>query len=309
VVLLNLAPFLKCLTKIKFYLQLVRLAPEIFLLLAFLVANDSFYYGEFALVPYNFVKVNVFCGVSDLFGTQPLFSHLFFAFVLLGVTFPVFLYRARKFRTISISVALFVAFYSVLGHKEMRFLLPIIPFCNIVAAGKARKFFYLHLASLLVSIYIGMTHQNVDSSIRSLQNEILSLDLQNEHRKDIRVFLCLHSYLIPTYPFLPNERVHIDELYGNPDVYSKIPRPRIYKRFRNRRLLVDAYSKFMSDLEKNFERFVEYDLVLMHRPCYKRVREIVDKHFVVARVERYYPWFCDWHACAFVYILKNKKTE
>ena len=58
------------------------------------VAADSYYYGEMTIVPWNFIKINVFEGLSQTFGSDPLFKYIqvelparyniFFPCVILG---------------------------------------------------------------------------------------------------------------------------------------------------------------------------------------------------------------------------------
>eukprot|EP00866_Antonospora_locustae_P002056 jgi/Antlo1/2056/642 len=305
--LLTLLPFVKLLMKHRIYRYLKRLVPELLLFLCLLVINDSLYYKEFVLVPFNFIKVNVFSGVSNLFGSQPLFSHVFFAAVLLGITLPVAFRHGRHFPGISASVFLFAVFYSLLSHKEMRFILPIVPFCNIIAAKSTHKFLFVYLISMIFSVYVCLYYQNIGSSISLLQSEIEDLDKRNRHCKDIRIFYCLWPYLMPKYPFLPNRRVYIRDLGENPDIFSKIPKPKIYKRFEKFPLIVNEHSAFIADLSKNILNFVDYDFILMHRSYYEETIDIISRHFDVVKRQQYFPMPLKSHVCAFIYVLKNKR--
>ena len=59
------------------------------------VAADSYYYGKMTNVPWNFIKVNVFDGLSQTFGSDPLLKYfvvelparynIFFPCVILGI--------------------------------------------------------------------------------------------------------------------------------------------------------------------------------------------------------------------------------
>lgn len=305
--LLTLLPLARLAMERRLHRYLRKLVPELLLFTGLLVLNDSLYYGEFVLVPLNFFTVNVLNGISGLFGSQPWFSHFFFAFVLLGITQPAFLCRARRLPWISASVLLFLSFYSLLGHKEMRFILPIVPFCNIVAAKNSRRFLCVYVVCMLVCVYVGLCYQNIGSSISSLQREIEDLDEKSSHGQDIRVFYCLWPYTMPTYPFLPNRRVYIRELGENPDLFSRIPKPKIYMRFAEFPLIVGEHTAFVAKLRRNIVDFVGYDFVLMHRPYYEETKDIVDRHFDIAKIHRYFPRPLSSHVCAFIYILKNKR--
>ena len=59
------------------------------------VAADTYYYDEMTAVPWNFIKVNVFDGLSQTFGSDPLLKYflvelparynIFFPCVVLGI--------------------------------------------------------------------------------------------------------------------------------------------------------------------------------------------------------------------------------
>ena len=284
--------------------------PEAAALLSLLVMNDTIFYRELIFVPYNFVRVNILCGVSDLFGTQPWYSHCFFAVVLMGNVLPFFLLRARKFRLISLAVLSFFLFYSSVGHKEMRFLVPIVPLCNIVASRRmGRLVFCGNVIGVFIAAYIGIFFRNTTSTIFALQGEIRKFDQENGKKGEIRVFYCVAPYVIPTHPFFPHPRVTIRELGENPNVFSKIPNPKIYKRFENQRLIVKETRKFRRNMKKRATELLDYDFVLIHGSWYEEVQEMLENHFAVVKRLRYFPWYMEEDPHAFIYVLRRRKRR
>lgn len=108
------------------------------------VLADSFYYGmeHFpVLTGYNFMNVNVVQGISKMFGTEPGLWYISFVFPeYFHVAYPLALYAlgtglwTGRNRHMSILVIAYVALFSALGHKERRFMQPVMPFCFLLAA-------------------------------------------------------------------------------------------------------------------------------------------------------------------------------
>ena len=107
------------------------------------VLGDSLYYGieHFPVITsYNFMKFNVVEGLSKLFGTEPSYRYLSFAFPeYLHVAYPLAIYAlgtalwTGRNRHMAILIVGFVMLFSALAHKEHRFLQPVIPFCFLFA--------------------------------------------------------------------------------------------------------------------------------------------------------------------------------
>ena len=109
------------------------------------VALDSYFYGEFTLVPYNFIKVNVLDGLSQSFGADPMFKYflvelparlnIFFPCFVLGIIHHLKVCQSKK-ETPYLMFFMFsyLIFLSLISHKEPKFLLPIFPICFLVIA-------------------------------------------------------------------------------------------------------------------------------------------------------------------------------
>jgi phosphatidylinositol glycan class B len=104
-----------------------------------MLVTDYLYYGRWILVPYKFIQVNLVRGISVFYGHHP--WHWYFSQgvpALLAAATPLVPYglwsaRApdRKFGYAGLGL---LCVYSILAHKEFRFVYPIIPLLFIYAA-------------------------------------------------------------------------------------------------------------------------------------------------------------------------------
>jgi GPI mannosyltransferase 3 len=152
-------------------------------ILSAVIAVDSWFYGKLTFTPYNFYYMNVAEDVSSLFGTEP--WHFFLTtgnrkiFKLLSLTvLPVFLFftiqvlRRREVPEISLFIVFYGLILSIVKHKELRFVHPLIPlilaqisFCIKVMIQKWRmtkliKFFLIYTLIGMVRSYIGGIFEN-----------------------------------------------------------------------------------------------------------------------------------------------------
>ncbi|CAK8564240.1 unnamed protein product [Lathyrus sativus] len=114
--------------KLKFvFLEMVPIGT---LVLGLTCLLDRFMYGTWVLVPLNFLKFNFLSSGGDYYGTHKwhwyftqgftvmIFSHI--PFCIAGIIYS----KQWKFTGL---LAWVLGFYSILGHKEFRFVLPILP--------------------------------------------------------------------------------------------------------------------------------------------------------------------------------------
>ncbi|KAI8811203.1 Alg9-like mannosyltransferase family-domain-containing protein [Cladochytrium replicatum] len=125
------------------------------------VVIDHLFYGEIVLVPYNFVMSNIFSNIAVFYGTHPwhwyisqgvpvvLFSYLPVIFWIAHLDFrsagrlshsssniqpPSTALQRRKY--MYSLLAWIISIYSMLGHKEFRFIYPIVPIgCILVGCA------------------------------------------------------------------------------------------------------------------------------------------------------------------------------
>ncbi|XP_058754811.1 mannosyltransferase APTG1 isoform X2 [Vicia villosa] len=114
--------------KLKFVF--LEVAPIGTLVLGLTCLLDRFMYGSWVLVPLNFLKFNFLSSGGDYYGTHAwhwyftqgftvmIFSHI--PFCIAGIIYS----KQWKFTGL---LAWVLGFYSILGHKEFRFVLPVLP--------------------------------------------------------------------------------------------------------------------------------------------------------------------------------------
>ena len=107
-------------------------------IVGFSVWLDSSFYGELTIVPWNFIKVNVFEGLSQTFGADPVHKYVSTEIpIRFNGFFPCLLYglwhhwRTARNKNKSAYLLWFsvtvVGFLSLISHKEPKFLLPVFP--------------------------------------------------------------------------------------------------------------------------------------------------------------------------------------
>lgn len=160
------------------------------------VAVDSFMHGSLLLSPYEFIRFNVLKGIGSFYGEHPWYWYVNVGLpTVLGIgTLPFLLAavetirhrHAYKERSLLLTVILFtLVIYSLLPHKEFRFILQILPICLYVSADylsrwsrkASGKFVWLAALILLVgnllpAYYLSQVHQrgtlDVMSSLQSI---------------------------------------------------------------------------------------------------------------------------------------------
>ncbi|KAL6074811.1 glycosylphosphatidylinositol anchor biosynthesis, variant 2 [Balamuthia mandrillaris] len=122
------------LCKDRFRFVFVHVAPTAGAVLAAGGVVDRVMYGEWTFVPYNFVYFNVMKGVGSFYGTHAWHWYLSQGLPTILITYlPLFLagvYLSRRYLLASL-VLWTVFWYSLLAHKEFRFLFAMLPVTNL----------------------------------------------------------------------------------------------------------------------------------------------------------------------------------
>ncbi|KAK4047346.1 glycosylphosphatidylinositol anchor biosynthesis [Microbotryomycetes sp. JL221] len=109
---------------------------------------DSWYFGTFTITPVRFLQENVFKSISLFYGSNPFHFYLSqglpitlmtqFPFVLHGIwlAFNDMSTREsnRAIKTLANSAMFTIAVYSLLSHKEWRFIHPLLPMLHVLAS-------------------------------------------------------------------------------------------------------------------------------------------------------------------------------
>lgn len=121
--------------------------------------SDRAFYGDWVFPPYHWLHFNLAQGLAVFYGQNdwhyflsqglPLLSTTILPFVLLGLfniggstssrTWPVT--TTNALRTMSYAVLTTVASLSLISHKEVRFITPLLPMLHILAAPSITGFF------------------------------------------------------------------------------------------------------------------------------------------------------------------------
>ena len=124
----------------------------IFLPVVFLsIAVDSYFYNEFPVITsLNFMRVNLSEGLSKYYGAFPFHFYIFgvlplFFTAAIPAVYSGFFYYIRDQQNtrlvpyIAILSLSYVGVFSMIAHKEVRFMLPIIPFGALMAGYAINK--------------------------------------------------------------------------------------------------------------------------------------------------------------------------
>ncbi len=111
--------------------QMVQYCATVLIVVALGIGLDFIGYGGYELAPWNNIKANVLDGVAASFGTSPWYYYFVTPLtspmgIALVVSLLLFWYRYPR-NLLTILTALFMLQHSLVGHKELRFVLPIFP--------------------------------------------------------------------------------------------------------------------------------------------------------------------------------------
>lgn len=148
-----------------------------------LVALDSFYHESLLIVPIEFFKVNVLENIGSFYGTHPFYWYFTSGFpAVLGISvIPFYLAvfdsikswnESNSRQVILTSIILTIFVYSLMPHKEFRFLLQILPLCLLIVSkylsewsrtkSTATVWFVASVilaANVIPAGYLGFVHQ------------------------------------------------------------------------------------------------------------------------------------------------------
>lgn len=147
------------------------------------VSIDSICYGTFVITPLKFFQANVLGGIGDVYGKQHMLWYIFAGLpVLLGLyCIPILLAAWRTLRhpvhlqretVMLVVIGWTLTVYSLLSHKEFRFILPLLPMfirtssaCTYRLKIRVTEFARKGILALLVcsnvapGLYFSLIHQ------------------------------------------------------------------------------------------------------------------------------------------------------
>ncbi|KAF3832606.1 hypothetical protein F7725_026271 [Dissostichus mawsoni] len=142
---------------------------------------DCIFYGKWTVVQFNFLKFNVFHGVADFYGSHP--WHWYFSqgfAVVIGPHLPLFLHGCslafKRYKILLAAIVWTIVVYSLLPHKEFRFIYPVLPFCMIFCA-----------------LYTGLIHQRGSLDVMSRLQTLCDVRNISTMQPDVLLLMPCHS--------------------------------------------------------------------------------------------------------------------
>lgn len=133
---------------------------------------DCIFYGKWTFVQFNFLKLNIFHGVADFYGSHPWHWYFTQGFpAVIGPHLPLFLHGCalgfRRYKILLFSIVWTISIYSLLPHKEFRFIYPVLPFCMVfcgislasLKTWRRTAAVVLVVSNLIPALYTGLIHQ------------------------------------------------------------------------------------------------------------------------------------------------------
>uniref|UniRef100_A0A6J0T323 Mannosyltransferase n=1 Tax=Pogona vitticeps TaxID=103695 RepID=A0A6J0T323_9SAUR len=133
---------------------------------------DRVFYGKWTVVQLNFAKFNVLQNVATFYGSHP--WHWYWTQgwpVVLGPHLPFFVhgcFQASRRHSLLLAVVFWtVTAYSMLSHKEFRFIYPVLPICMVVCGHSLSQLkrwrraavSFLLVSNTVLALYTGLVHQ------------------------------------------------------------------------------------------------------------------------------------------------------
>ena len=280
-----------------------------------LCATDAILYGEVTLPLINFLILNVVHGIASLYGTHPFHWYITQCLpVFLLNNLPAFLIGTFSVlknnlrnplsnkRVLILSIPVFVllnlAFLTPVPHKEFRYLLPVLPFCHMLAARgiytlkwySSNKLVSLigkililsPLLQLPVSIYFGFVHQR--GAIRLMDYALGHVTQEN------RVLFLMPCHSTPLYSHLhKNATLHFLEC--SPPNYEP----------------VDRAAVFYKDPARHTEQLLRanrYDYVFCFSTLSEQIGDVLSRYGFAKSVEIFHTHFPEGRIGSHVHVYK-----
>ncbi|CAB4292832.1 unnamed protein product [Prunus armeniaca] len=198
-------------TRDKLRFIFLEVAPMGLLVLGITFLLDRLMYGSWVLVPLNFLKFNFLSAGGDYYGTHKwhwYFTQGFTVMIFSFLPFSVAGIMQSKHWKLSGLIVWVLGLYSVLGHKEFRFVLPVLPIAlifsghslaalrsTISANGRGKEssnihrtcpakmqvaIFFLLATNIPMALYMSLVHQRGTEDVTYyLSKEVLDGKVTN----------------------------------------------------------------------------------------------------------------------------------
>lgn len=190
---------------------------------------DLFTWGTFLYSPVVFLQYNIISNSSVIHGTSPFYAYLgLFAYTYSFFAVMYLLYlvigankNEKTFFLIATSL-FFVLIFSFIGHKEYRFILPILPLLVLLAANGMNEYPQFikkknlrksaHVFTVLFIIFSSVSIGFFDASFRPSYNYCQAFDFIKNHEEISTIFIVEDiAFNTPGYAYL-GLGSHIEEI-------------------------------------------------------------------------------------------------
>ena len=183
-----------------------------------LIALDSFFHGSFIVTPYEFFKVNIIDNIGSFYGSHPIywyFSSGLPAILGIGIVpFYLAIFDTMKYwkesveRQVIIKSIIFTVFaFSLLPHKEFRFLLQILPLCLHIITSYLSNWsrtksevviwftaIVILVANVIPAGYLSFVHQQGTIKVMEKLSDVVV-----NHKTQPKIFFMMPCHSTPLY--------------------------------------------------------------------------------------------------------------
>ncbi|XP_060034208.1 GPI mannosyltransferase 3 [Erinaceus europaeus] len=292
-------------------LILHQFLPIGFVALSLSLIIDRIFSGQWTLVQWNFLKFNVLQNIGAFYGRHPWHWYLSQGFlVVLGPHLPLFIHGCfvapKRHRVFLAPVLWTLLVYSMLSHKEFRFIYPVLPFCMVfcgyslshLKTWRRPVLCFLFLLNMPLALYTGLVHQRGALDVMTYVQNLCGRPSRSEPSASVFVMMPCHS--TPYYshvhcqlpmrflqcpPNLTGENQYLDEA----DLFYQSPLNWLNKEF-DRASALPTHLLIFSVLEEEISAF----LISNH---YARTAVFFHTHFPEGRTGSH------------IYVYERKVTE
>lgn len=147
IAILAIYAYLLFIEKIKIW-KIVLSGSIILILMGIETYFNSIFYNQFTFAPYNYLKLNLIDGKAASFGTSPFFAYiyLFLGFVIPPISFVLLTAYTKGIIVLKKNIfvwvsVFFILIHSLIGHKEMRFLFPVMYLFIFISVYGLKEYF------------------------------------------------------------------------------------------------------------------------------------------------------------------------
>ncbi|KAI3403261.1 GPI10 [Candida oxycetoniae] len=230
---------------------------------------DYLFYKELTFPVYNFLEFNVFKNLSIFYGVAPWHFYIFQAIPLMMTTYlPLLIYGLKRDVLLLTSIVYLIGF-SVIQHKEFRFIMPLQPLMIYFTARgfRAVRAKYLIVMGILLNILIALFFANINE--RGVMDVVRYLKAENQssigfimpchstpwqshfHNRDLDAwFLRCEPPLHLTNPTMNEINVYRDEsdqFYDNPKQFLTMYFNQDLKKMPENIVIFEALEKFIKE--------------------------------------------------------------